>query len=220
MSRTESLMVELGTIAPAFELPDVLSGKALSRDDIFALSWDESLPDRVNLSTHGGPAKKHGLLVMFLCAHCPYVKHVESQLARIADDYFANGTGPIAIAAIQSNDLVEYPQDGPDAMREQAARLGWTFPYLLDETQEVARSYGAACTPDFFLFDAEMRLVYRGQLDDSRPRRHSADGQTSGNDEPITGRDLRAALDAVIAGKRPNPEQRSSIGCNIKWRAA
>lgn len=213
MSRTESMMLPLGTIAPAFELPNVLTGKAMSRDDVFALSWDENLSDGANLSTHGGPAKKHGLLVMFLCAHCPYVKHVEEELARIGADYFgATGNGPIAIAAIQSNDIHQYPEDGPNAMREQATRLGWRFPYLLDETQEVARAYQAACTPDFFLFDAEMRLVYRGQLDDSRPQH-----KDFGNDEPVTGRDLRAAMDAVIAGKRPNPEQRSSIGCNIKW---
>jgi thiol-disulfide isomerase/thioredoxin len=189
-------MVKLGTVAPAFELQDVLSGRAMSRDDVFAL---------------GG---KKGLLVMFVCVHCPYVKHVEAELARIGADYFGpEGGGPIAIAAIQSNDIEQYPEDGAEEMREQAKRLGWSFPYLLDESQEVARSYHAACTPDFFLFDAEMRLVYRGQLDDSRPRR-----KDFGNDEPVTGRDLRAAMDAVIAGKRPDPEQRSSIGCNIKYR--
>ena len=214
MSRTESKMVELGTEAPAFELVDVVSGKVFSRDDIAALVWDEKLTDGVNKSTHGGPVKKHGLLVMFVCVHCPYVKHVEQELANIGRDYFgASGEGPIAIAAIQSNDTIEYPADGPDGMREQAARLGWTFPYLLDDTQEVARSYGAACTPDFFLFDAEMRLVYRGQLDSSRPRRGDF-----GNDTPVTGENLRTALDAVIAGKRPDPNQRQSIGCNIKWR--
>ena len=203
MSRTESTMVELGTVAPAFELLDVVSGRALGRDDVFALGAERQ----------GGKAKK-GLLVMFVCVHCPYVKHVEEQLARIGEDYFgADGSGPIAIAAIQSNDVEQYPEDSPDRMREQATRLGWRFPYLLDESQEVARAYGAACTPDFFLFDAEMRLVYRGQLDDSRPRR-----KDFGNDEPVTGRDLRAALDAVIAGRQPNPEQRSSIGCNIKFR--
>jgi thiol-disulfide isomerase/thioredoxin len=216
MSKTESKMVELGTEAPAFELVDVVSGKVFSRDDVAALVWDENLSDGVNKSTHGGPKKKHGLLVMFVCVHCPYVKHVEQELARIGHDYFgANGEGPIAIAAIQSNDIVEYPQDAPEHMREQAARLGWTFPYLLDEEQEVARSYGAACTPDFFLFDGEMKLVYRGQLDDSRPRRGD-----SGNDTPVTGKDLRAALDAVIAGKRPDTNQRTSLGCNIKWREA
>lgn len=215
MSRTESMMVRLGTIAPAFELLNVITGEAMSRDDVFALSWDDNLTDGVNLSTHGGPAKKHGLLVMFICVHCPYVKHVEEEIARIGRDYFDNGLGPIAIAAIQSNDVDQFPEDGPEAMREQATRLGWQFPYLLDQTQEVARAYEAACTPDFFLFDAEMRLVYRGQLDDSRPRR-----KDFGNDVPVTGRDLRAAMDAVIDGKRPEPEQRSSIGCNIKWRQA
>ena len=213
MSRTESAMVELGTVAPAFELVDVLSGRAMGRADVFALSWDESLAASVNTVTHGGPRKKHGLLVMFVCVHCPYVKHVVAELARIGEEYFDEGRGPIAIAAIQSNDIAQYPEDGPDAMRAQAERLGWRFPYLLDEAQEVARSYGAACTPDFFLFDAEMRLVYRGQLDGSRPRRGDF-----GNDQPVTGEDLRRALDAVIHGKRPDPNQRGSIGCNIKWR--
>ena len=213
MAKTESTMVQLGTAAPAFELVDVISGQAMSRDDVFALSWDEGLSDATNLSTHGGPAKKHGLLVMFVCAHCPYVKHVEEELGRIGRDYFDGGEGPIAMVAIQSNDIEQYPEDGPEGMRAQAERLGWQFPYLLDDTQEVARSYDAACTPDFFLFDAELKLVYRGQLDGSRPRRGD-----SGNDTPVTGEDLRAALDAVIRGKRPDPEQRSSIGCNIKWR--
>jgi thiol-disulfide isomerase/thioredoxin len=212
MSRTESKMVELGTEAPAFELVDVVSGKMLSRDDIAALAWDDPLSDGVNKSTHGGPSRKHGLLVMFVCPHCPYVKHLEDELGRIGRDYFEE-QGPIAIAAIQSNDTIEYPDDGPDGMREQAQRLGWTFPYLLDDTQEIARAYGAACTPDFFLFDAEMKLVYRGQLDSSRPRRGDF-----GNDIPVTGEDLRSALDAVIGGKRPDPNQRQSIGCNIKWR--
>jgi thiol-disulfide isomerase/thioredoxin len=209
MSRTESRMLELGTIAPAFELTDVLSGKAMSRDDVFALSWDDDATDRVNIAAHGGPKMKHGLLVMFVCPHCPYVKHVEEELGRIGRDY----AGKIAIAAIMSNDTIEYPLDGPDQMREQATKYGWNFPYLLDEMQEVAKSYEAACTPDFFLFDAEMKLVYRGQLDDSRPRR-----KDFGNDEPVTGKDLRAAMDAVIAGKRPDTNQRGSIGCNIKWR--
>ena len=207
-------MVELGTISPAFELVDVICGKAMSRDDVFALTWDENLTDGVNLSTHGGPKKKHGLLVMFVCPHCPYVKHLEAELGRIGADYFGeNGEGPIAIAAIMSNDIVEYPQDGPEEMRDQAKRNGWRFPYLLDEAQEVARSYEAACTPDFFLFDGEMKLVYRGQLDSSRPRRGDF-----GNDTPVTGEDLRKAMDAVVAGKRPDTNQRTSIGCNIKWR--
>lgn len=215
MSRTESTMVKLGSIAPAFELVDVMTGRAMGRDDVFALSWDDSLSDTANLATSGGPVRKHGLLVMFLCVHCPYVKHVEEEIARIGSDYFGRGDGPIAICAIQSNDIDQYPDDGPDGMRAQAKRLGWTFPYLLDEQQETARSYGAACTPDFFLFNGAMELVYRGQLDDSRPRRGDF-----GNDTPVTGKDLRAALDAVIAGKRPDSNQRASIGCNIKWREA
>jgi thioredoxin-related protein len=199
MSRTESTMVQLGTIAPAFELVDVISGKAMSRDDVFSAGID---------------ANKRGLLVMFVCPHCPYVKHLEAELGRIGRDYFGeNGEGPIGIAAIMSNDTIEYPQDGPDEMKDQAARNGWSFPYLLDESQEIARAYEAACTPDFFLFDGEMKLVYRGQLDESRPRRGDF-----GNDVPVTGKDLRVALDAVVAGKRPDTNQRSSIGCNIKWR--
>jgi hypothetical protein len=210
MSRTESTMVELGTTAPAFELVDAVSGQAMSRDDVFALSWDDSTPDAANLAVTGGPAKKHGLLVMFVCVHCPYVKHLEAGIAEMAKDYGET----IAFCAIQSNDVVEYPQDGPEGMREQAARLGWRFPYLLDEAQEVARSYGAACTPDFFLFNAAMELVYRGQMDGSRPRRGDF-----GNDAPVTGNDLRAAMDAVIAGKRPETNQRSSLGCNIKWKS-
>ena len=215
MARTESTMVKLGTPAPAFELVDVLTGRAMGRDDVFALSWDEDRSDQANLMPGGGTSKqgRHGLLVLFVCVHCPYVKHVEEELARIGRDYFDDGRGPIAITAIQSNDIAEYPEDGPDGMREQARCLGWQFPYLLDDTQEVARSFHAACTPDIFLYDAEMKLVYRGQIDASRPRRGD-----SGNDTPVTGEDLRAALDAVIAGKRPDPNQRSSIGCNIKWK--
>ena len=212
MSRTESMMVQLGTLAPAFELENVLTGKAMSRDDVFALASDDNTDTYP--STRGGTSKKRGLLVMFLCVHCPYVNHIEEELARIGRDYFGEkGDGPIAIVAIQSNDIEQFPADGPDGMREQATLLGWTFPYLVDQTQEVARAYKAACTPDFFLFDAEMHLAYRGQIDNSRPRR-----KDFGNDEPVTGRDLRAAMDAVIAGKRPDPEQRNSIGCNIKWR--
>jgi hypothetical protein len=182
-------MVELGTVAPAFELADVVTGRAVGRDDV----------------------ARNGLLVMFICVHCPYVKHVEEELARIGRDY----EGKIGIAAISSNDIVAYPQDGPEEMKAQARRLDFRFPYLFDETQEVARAYEAACTPDFFLFDAEMKLVYRGQLDDSRPRRGD-----SGNDIPVTGKDLRRALDDVIAGRRPDTNQRTSLGCNIKWREA
>src|ERR1700726_3487279 len=194
MSRTQSTMVTLGTIAPAFELLDVVSGKAVGRDDVFA---------------GADAAGRHGLLVMFICVHCPYVKHVEEALARIGQDY----EGKIGIAAISSNDVEAYPQDGPEEMKAQASRLGFRFPYLYDATQEVARAYDAACTPDIFLFDGDMKLVYRGQLDDSRPRRGDA-----GNDIPVTGKDLRAAMDAVIAGKRPDPNQRFAVGCNIKWK--
>jgi len=189
MSRTQSTMVELGTEAPAFELPDVVSGRAVGRDD--------------------AAEDAQGLLVMFVCVHCPYVKHVEEELARIGVDY----EGKIGIVAISSNDVEEYPQDAPAEMKKQAERLGWRFPYLYDESQEVARSYEAACTPDFFLFDGAMKLVYRGQLDGSRPRRGD-----SGNDEPVTGVDLRRAMDDVLAGRTPDTNQRTSLGCNIKWR--
>ncbi len=199
MARTESTMTELGTRAPDFQLIDAPSGRTLSRDEI--------------LAGRDGTGKR-GLLLMFVCVHCPYVKHVEAELGRIGRDFFgADGQGPIAIAAIQSNDIAQYPEDGPEGMREQATRCSWPFPYLLDDTQEVARSYGAACTPDFFLFDAQLQLVYRGQLDGSRPRRGDY-----GNDEPVTGHDLRAALEAVVQGTLPDRNQRSSIGCNIKWR--
>ena len=213
MSRTQSTMVELGTVAPAFELADVVSGRAMGRDDVFALTWDEDLPTPATRTAGSGASKKgkHGLLVMFVCVHCPYVKYVEAELARIGVDY----EGRIAIAAISSNDIAEFPQDGPEEMKKQAVRLGWRFPYLLDDTQEVALSYGAACTPDFFLFDADMKLVYRGQLDGSRPRRGD-----SGNDEPVSGVDLRRAMDDVISGKRPDTNQRTSLGCNIKWKSA
>ena len=213
MSKTQSTMQELGTVAPAFELVDVTTGRALSRDDVFSLVWDDDQTDQANKLPGGGTSKtgRHGLLVMFVCVHCPYVKHVEEELARIGVDY----EGRIAIAAISSNDVDEYPQDAPAEMKQQAARLGWRYPYLFDDTQEVARSYHAACTPDFFLYDSEMKLVYRGQLDGSRPRRGD-----SGNDDPVNGADLRRAMDAVIAGKRPDTNQRTSLGCNIKWKNA
>lgn len=186
-------MVDLGSSAPPFKLTDVVSGKTIDRDEVLALAGDDV----------------RGLLVMFICVHCPYVKHVEEELARLGRDY----RGRIAIAAIQSNDTDQYPEDGVEGMRRQAERLGFSFPYLLDETQEVARSYDAACTPDFFLFDRDLRLVYRGQLDSSRPRRGE-----SGNDTPVTGKDLREAMDALIAGGKPSLEQRTSLGCNIKWK--
>ncbi len=210
MSRTQSTMVELGTPAPAFELLDVVSGRALGRDDIAAMAWDDTASDQANRTpTECSPTGCHGLLVMFICVHCPYVKHVEQELANIGRDY----EGKIGICAISSNDIEAFPQDGPVFMKEQAKRLGFRFPYLFDETQEVARSYDAACTPDFFLFDAALNLVYRGQLDDSRPRRGDF-----GNDIPVTGKDLRKAIDEVIAGVRPSPDQRTSLGCNIKWK--
>jgi hypothetical protein len=198
-------MVAMGTTAPAFELVDVITGKAVGRDDVFALVSDDARTDAANCSTTGC----HGLLVMFICVHCPYVKHVEEELARIGLDY----KGKIGIVAVSSNDIQTHPQDAPEEMKKQAARLGFQFPYLYDETQEVARAYEAACTPDIFLFDGQMALVYRGQLDDSRPRRGDA-----GNDIPVTGKDLRTAMDAVIAGKRPDPNQRFAVGCNIKWK--
>jgi thiol-disulfide isomerase/thioredoxin len=190
MARTESTMVELDTVAPPFELPDVVTGRSVGRDDFFAGSGSR------------------GLLVMFICPHCPYVKHVEQELARIGADY----EGKLAIAAISSNDAVAYPDDSPEQLKAQAQRLGFRFPYLYDETQEVAREYSAACTPDFFLFDRDLKLAYRGQLDSSRPPREG------GANIPVTGADLRAAIDAVLAGKHPDSNQHSSIGCNIKWR--
>ncbi len=190
MAKLESVMVTLGTEAPAFELKDVISGTAVGRDDVLA--------------------GKAGLLVLFVCVHCPYVKHIEAELAAIGRDFGER----VGIAAIQPNDLAQYPEDGPDGMRAQAQRLGWNFPYLLDETQEVARSYDAVCTPDIFLFDGGARLVYRGQLDGSRPRR-----KDSGNDLPVTGEDLRAALTAMLLGRSVPTEQRAGIGCSIKWRA-
>ena len=204
-------MVALGTVAPAFELPDVVTGKAMGRDDVMALAWGDDASDgaiREGLNATG--EGRRGLLVMFLCVHCPYVKHVEQELAKIGEDY----AGKIGMVAISSNDIDAYPEDSPDAMRKQAERLGFLFPYLYDETQATAREFGAACTPDFFLYDKDLKLVYRGQLDESRPRRGEA-----GNDVPVTVKDLRAAMDAVIRGVRPDPNaQRAGIGCNIKWR--
>ncbi len=191
MAKLASTMVAIGTDAPAFELEDVVSRAAVGRDDVLS--------------------DKQGLLVLFVCVHCPYVKHIEEQLGRIGEDFGEQ----IGIVAIQPNDIAQYPEDGPDGMRAQAERLGWNFPYLLDQTQEVARSYDAVCTPDLFLFDREARLVYRGQIDGSRPRR-----KDSGNDLPVTGEDLRAAIEALLAGNPPLLEQRAGIGCSIKWRDA
>ena len=184
MAATASTMMPLGTKAPDFRLTDVTTGRVVSLDDV---------------------ATDRGVLVMFICAHCPFVKHVERELARIGRDY--PGVG---IVAISSNDAVAYPDDAPPALAKQARDVGFTFPYLFDESQSVARAYAAACTPDFFLFAPDRTLVYRGQLDDSRPS----------NGRPVTGRDLRAALDAVSAGRAVTTDQTPSIGCNIKWKAA
>lgn len=176
-------MLALGTRAPDFRLPDT-DGRIVSLADF---------------------TDARALLVMFICNHCPYVKHVQHELARIGRDYGLRGVGMVAISA---NDAAAYPDDGPARMREEKARVGYPFPYLYDETQAVAKAYRAACTPDLFLFDRDRRLVYRGQLDDSRPK----------NAKPVTGRDLRAALDLVLAGKPVPAEQVPSVGCNIKWR--
>ena len=183
MAQTPSTMLPLGTVAPAFTLPDTTL-------------------QQVSLETFtGAPA----LLVMFICNHCPFVKHLRSELAQLGRDYIAQGLG---IVAISSNDADAYPADSPAKMIEEQQAAGYNFPYLFDATQEVAKSYRAACTPDFYLFDKDRRLVYRGQFDDSRPS----------NGLPVTGKDLRAAIDAVLAGKPVSTEQRPSIGCNIKWR--
>lgn len=185
MVRTASTMLALGTKAPAFALPNThanAQGKIVS-----------------NIDFSGKP-----LLVIFLCNHCPYVKHVASEIAKVAVEYQAKGVG---IVGISSNDVTAYPDDGPEKMTAEATAQGYSFPYLFDGKQEVAQAYRAACTPDFFLFDANHHLVYRGQLDDSRPK----------NGLPLTGKDLRAALDAVLAGKPVAEVQKPSIGCNIKW---
>jgi peroxiredoxin len=185
MALTESTMeLALGADAPDFALPDVVSGKTVRRDDL------------------GG---EKALLVMFICTHCPYVKHVEKGLASLGNDYAAK---PVKLVAISSNDAGNYPDDSPAGLKRQAQTLGFRFPYLYDESQSVARAYHAACTPDFFLFDGKLKLVYRGQFDSSRP----------GNGKPVTGEDLRAAIDAVLAGTAVSRDQRPSIGCNIKWK--
>ena len=183
MARTPSTMLPLGTRAPSFSLPDT-DGRTVSLED-----FDDQ------------PA----LLVMFICNHCPFVKHLREALAAFAREYQPRGA---AVVAISSNDAETYPDDSPAAMKREVEAFGYTFPYLYDETQEVAKAYQAACTPDFFLFDGDRKLVYRGQFDDSRP----------GNDVPVTGRDLRAAVDAVLAGRPVPEEQRPSLGCNIKWK--
>ena len=183
MVQTASTMMPLGTPAPDFSLPDTQK-------------------QTVSLKNY---ADAPGLLVMFLSNHCPYVKLVREEIARIGREYGAKGVG---IVAVMANDVQAYPDDAPDKMALEVKDAGYTFPYLYDETQEVAKAYGAACTPDFFLFDAQKRLVYRGQMDDARP----------GNNRPVTGADLRAALDALLAGKPVSDVQRPSLGCNIKWK--
>lgn len=177
-------MLELGTKAPEFELPDTVSGKMIKLSDV---------------------QSDKATVVMFLCNHCPYVLHVNPEIVRVAKDYQAKG---VSFVGISSNDVENYPQDSPDKMQEFAAEVGYTFPYLYDETQEVARAYDAACTPDFYVFDGDGTLVYRGRLDGSRPK----------NDVPLTGEDLRAALDAVLAGEPVTDKQYPSGGCNIKWK--
>ena len=178
-----STMLALGTKAPGFELPDVTDGRTVALSDF---------------------GSKRALLVMFICRHCPYVKHVRAELARLGRDF---ADSELAIVAISSNDVDEYPEDRPESLAEEAREAGYVFPYLFDETQEVAKAYTAACTPDFFLFDDDRALVYRGQLDDSRPS----------NGLPVTGADLREAIDAVLSGGPVSEHQRASIGCSIKW---
>lgn len=184
MSLTPSTMLELGTRAPDFSLPDVCTGKTVSLD---------SLSDG------------NALLVVFMCAHCPFVKLVEEELATIGKDYQDKALRMVGISA---NDAENYPDDSPEKLKEQADRLGFTFPYLYDEDQSAAKAYRAACTPDLYLFNADLRLAYRGQLDDARP----------GNDQPVTGKNLRNAIDSVLAGEQVTESQLPATGCNIKWK--
>jgi peroxiredoxin len=184
MALTASTMLPLGTLAPDFQLPDVVSGNTIS------------------LSTFAG---KQALLVMFICQHCPFVKHIKAELARLGKDYINQNLGIVAISA---NDVNNYPDDAPEKLKAMAAELDLLFPVCYDASQETAKAYTAACTPDFFLFDAGQKLVYRGQLDDSRPS----------NGKPVTGADLRAAIDAVLADRPVSTEQKPSVGCNIKWK--
>ena len=183
MVKTASTMLELGTPAPNFQLPDAVSGETVALADF---------------------KDKSALLVMFICQHCPFVKHVQDELARLGQDYVPQNVG---IVAISSNSVQTHPQDGPEHLKQMAETLGFNFPLCYDETQDVAKAYTAACTPDFFLFDGDMKLVYRGQLDDSRP----------GNDKPVDGKDLRSAIAAILAGEPLPADQKPSIGCNIKW---
>ncbi|WP_274475862.1 thioredoxin family protein [Mangrovimonas aestuarii] len=186
MARTPSNMLPLGTKAPDFSLTDTVSGNILSLQQ-----------------TKG----KHATLIMFICNHCPFVKHVNAEIAKLAKYYFEKGVKCIAIS---SNDVENYPDDAPDKMANNAREQGFIFPYLYDDTQEIAKAYDAACTPDFYLFDRDLTLVYRGQLDDSRP----------GNDIPITGNDIRNAIDNLLANNPISQNQKPSIGCNIKWKTS
>ena len=185
MSLTPSNMIPLGTVAPDFTLIDSITDKPVSLSDIRG---------------------EKGTVVMFLSNHCPYVKHVNDEIVRVANDYHVTGFGFVAIS---SNDIKKYPQDGPKFMRETARKENYSFPYLFDDTQEIAKLYGAACTPDFYLFDAALKLVYRGQLDNSRP----------GNGIPVNGRDLREALDNILNNNPQRKDQKPSMGCNIKWKS-
>lgn len=180
----QSTMLPLGTPAPDFNLKNVVTDENITLDTF---------------------KEKGALLVAFICVHCPFVKHVQEEIAKIGKDYAGKNLGILAISA---NDIVAYPEDAPENMKKQAEEFGFTFPYCFDETQETARSYTAACTPDFFLFDKEKKLVYRGQLDDSRP----------GNNIPVTGQDLRSAIDSVLENKPVDPNQKPSMGCGIKWK--
>lgn len=185
MALTYSTMLELGTSAPSFTLPDVVSGKSVSLEDF---------------------ADKKILLVMFICRHCPYVKHIEVELAKLGRDYQDKNLG---IVAISSNDAASYPADAPESLSQWAQAMGFAFALCYDQSQKIAQSYTAACTPDLFVFDSARKLAYRGQLDDSRPS----------TDVPVTGADLRAALDALLSDRAVPAEQKPSVGCNIKWRA-
>jgi peroxiredoxin len=184
MSNTPSNMLPLKTIAPNFNLINTKTDKLISLNEAKG---------------------EKGTLIMFICNHCPFVLHVNSELVKLANDYSATG---ISFVAISSNDVKHYPQDSPELMKKVAAKEKYPFPYLYDETQEIAKAYRAACTPDFFLFNSELKLVYRGQLDSSRP----------GNNTPVTGKDIRDAIDSVLAGKKVNEKQFPSMGCNIKWK--
>jgi thiol-disulfide isomerase/thioredoxin len=184
MAETPSTMLPLGTKAFHFNLPDTVTGKTMS---LAQLKSDKAT------------------VIMFICNHCPYVKHVQNELVRLAQDYQPKG---VAFIAISSNDAEQYPEDSPPRMKEVAEQMGYSFPYLYDEAQEIARKYQAACTPDFYIFDRNLLLVYRGQLDDSRP----------GNNIPVSGTDIRSALDNLLKGEPINPEQRASVGCSIKWK--